>query len=168
MDNEIQELDLINETEEVTIDESQPELDVDKLKETNSKLYARAKQAEKDKKELLERIKALENKDVPSTTNNQNFVSREDLDLAILKTAKGYDDEEIEQLQVISKGKGISLIQAQEDALFKLLIDKKTAERKAAKAKLGASNGSSQTQVKKIKEMSREEHMAYVKEMMNN
>lgn len=162
MENEIQDVDLTNYEEEVTNDNSQPEVDVEKLKETNSKLYARAKQAEQELKALRSQSKQAE-----SVTTNNTYVSREDLDLAILKTAKGYDESEIETLSTISKGKGISLIQAQEDELFKLLLDKKAAEKRASQAKLGTSRGSSSTQEQKVASMTREEHMAYVKSLMN-
>lgn len=162
MENEIQDVDLTNYEEEVTNDNSQPEVDVEKLKETNSKLYARAKQAEQELKALRSQSKQAE-----SVTTNNTYVSREDLDLAILKTAKGYDEAEIETLSTISKGKGISLIQAQEDELFKLLLDKKAAEKRASQAKLGTSRGSSSTQEQKVASMTREEHMAYVKSLMN-
>lgn len=167
MENDIQEVDLTNYNEEVNDNESQPEVDVEKLKETNSKLYARTKQAEQDKKELLAKLKEYESKGVHSTQTSDS-VSREDLDLAILRTVKGYDDDSIEQLKVISKGKGVSLIQAQEDELFKLALSKKEADKKATQAKLGASRGASSTQAQKISEMSREEHMEYVKKMMGN
>lgn len=162
MENDIQEVDLTNYNEEVNDNESQPEVDVEKLKETNSKLYARAKQAEQELKALRSQAKSTE-----SVSTNNNGVTREELDLAILKTAKGYDESELSTLAAIAKGKGISLIQAQEDELFTLLLDKKAAEKKASQAKLGASRGSSSTQVKKIESMSREEHMAYVKSLMN-
>ena len=163
MTQEFENIDSINnENEEVTFEETTPEVDVEKLKETNSKLYTRTKNAENELKEARMRLKELESK---ASINNKSFVSKEDLDLAIIKNSKGYDDETIEQLQVISKGKGISLIQAQEDSLFKLLLEKKEREVKETQAKLGSSKGASSTQSQKISEMTREEHMAFAKEM---
>lgn len=162
MENEIQDVDLTNYEEEVTND-SQPEVDVEKLKETNSKLYARAKQAEQELKNLRSQAKPQ----AESVPTNNTYVSREELDLAILQTKNGYDEEAIEHLKVISKGKGVSFLQAQEDPLFKLLLEKKEREMKQTQAKLGTSRGSSSTKQVKIAEMSREEHMAYVKSLTN-
>jgi len=162
MENEFETIDsLNNETEEVTNDNQQPEVDVEKLKETNSKLYARAKEAEAELKKLRSQPKPAQS--VPST--NANYVSREELDLAILRTSKGYDDESIDNLQVISKGKGISLIQAQEDPLFKLMLEKKELDMRKAQSNLGASKGSTSNQARKIAEMTRDEHRAYVAEL---
>lgn len=162
MPDEIQDVDLTNYEEEVTND-SQPEVDVEKLKETNSKLYARAKQAEAELKQLRQAPKPV----AESVPTNNTYVSREELDLAILQTKNGYDEETVENLKVISKGKGVSLLQAQEDPLFKLMLAQKEQERKQTQAKLGTSRGSSSTKAVKIESMSREEHMAYVKSLTN-
>lgn len=165
MENEFETIDSTNnETELENVTESQPEVDVDKLTEINSKLFARAKKAEEELKKLRSQPKA-ETKSVPSTNT---YVSREELDLAILQTKNGYDEELIDTLKTISKGKGVSLIQAQEDPLFKLALEQKEAEIKKSKAQLGASRGSTSTPAKTVKGMTREEHIAYVKEFMSN
>ncbi len=163
MQDDTETLDSLNQdiTEEVSTGEST--IDVEKLQETNSKLYARAKQAEQELKALRQQAKPV----VESVPTNNTYVSREELDLAILQTKNGYDEETVEHLKVISKGKGVSLLQAQEDPLFKLMLDKKEQERKQTQAKLGTSRGSSATKQVKIAEMSREEHMAYVKSLTN-
>jgi hypothetical protein len=163
MENEIQDVDPTNYNEEVTNDDSHQEIDVEKLKETNSKLYARAKQAEQELKNLRSQAKPV----AESVPTNNTYVSREELDLAILQTKNGYDEETVENLKVISKGKGVSLLQAQEDPLFKLMLAQKEQERKQTQAKLGTSRGSSSTKAVKIESMSREEHMAYVKSLNN-
>lgn len=166
MENEFETVDsLNNETEVVPNDNQQTEVDVEKLKETNSKLYARTKEAEAELKKLRSQPKT-EAKSVPTT--NANYVSREELDLAIIQTKNGYDDELIDNLKVISKGKGVSLIQAQEDPLFKLMLTQKEAEMKKAQSNLGASKGSTSNNAKKIGEMTREEHQAFVLEQMAN
>jgi hypothetical protein len=56
--------------------------------------------------------------------------------------AKGYDDEAIEQLQIIARGSGTSLKEALENPLFKFYEAKQNEENRKAKARLGASNGS--------------------------
>lgn len=165
MQDDFETLDSLNQdiTEEVTSGE--PTIDVEKLQETNSKLYARAKEAEAELKRLRSQPKP---KAESVSTTNANYVSREELDLAILRTSKGYDDEAIDNLQVISKGKGISLIQAQEDPLFKLMLAQKESDMRKAQSNLGTSKGSTSNQARKIGEMTEEEHRAYVRELANN
>lgn len=64
--------------------------------------------------------------------------SREELILI----AKGMEEEDLDQLKVIAKGKGISLKDAEKDPLFEAYYSKVQKERKAEQAKLGASRGS--------------------------
>lgn len=56
MENETENLDSLNLDEEINLEE--PSEDVEKIKELNKKLYARAKQAEADKKVMAEQLKA--------------------------------------------------------------------------------------------------------------
>lgn len=87
----------------------------------------------------------------------------------LLRTTKGYDDETLAQLKVIAKGKEISLFKAEEDPLFATYLEKKQADEKSAKAKLGASNSSGKTGSKKSftsPGLSPEEHKAMWKEKM--
>lgn len=134
---------------------SEDAVDVEKLKETNRRLYARLKEAETE-------VKKIKSTSAQKTSNSKPANYEADL----LRVAKGYDDELIGTLEVISKGSGKTLIQAQEDPMFKLLLAKIQEEERANKAKLGASKGSSQHQAVSIKNMTPAEHKEYVKEMM--
>ena len=136
-------------------------VDVAKLQELNKKLYARAKQAEA-KLKVAPKVNPPK-KDISNQTESQ-FLTREE---AIL-IAKGEDESSLAQLKAISKGKGISLLEAQKDDMFQVWKDKQESESKSKKAKLGASKGSgSQKPEKSVAEMSRAEHEAHVRKLMN-
>jgi hypothetical protein len=106
-------------------------------------------------------------KPVAKTTETiNNTLSREE---AIL-IAKGMDDESISQLQSIAKGKAISLLDAEKDPLFVAYYDKRQAELKAERARLGVSKGSGQKQNKPdftAVGLSEEEHKRLWKEATN-
>lgn len=99
---------------------------------------------------------------VPKQTLQENYLTREE---GIL-IAKGMDDENLSQLKVIAKGKGISLLEAEKDPLFVSYFEKSQKEKKSEQAKLGASKGSSYKETKpEFKSgLTREEHMALWKE----
>ena len=143
-----------NDTTETGV--SEDEVDVEKLQESNKRLYARAKEAEAE----LKKLKVQPKSQVPNVQAQNNY------ETDLLKVAKGYDDELLGQLSVIAKGKGVSLINAQEDPMFKLILDKREQESKKEKAKLGASKGSAQFKPVETKGMSRDEHRQWAKEQM--
>lgn len=101
-------------------------------------VLARAKRAE----DTVRKFKTSNETKAPSNLNN--VLSREE---AVL-IARGYDDESLNQIQVIAKGKGISMLDAEKDPLFVSYKEKKESEAKAEKAKLGASKGSGQKESK--------------------
>jgi len=112
--------------------------ELEKARKAISQLTARAKKAEDE----LRNIKT--SKETKADSNLTNTLSREEAFLI----AKGYDDESLNQIQVIAKGKGISMLDAEKDPLFISYKEKKDAEAKAEKAKLGASKGSGQKEAK--------------------
>lgn len=90
----------------------------------------------------------------------QEFLTRDE---AIL-IAKGMDDSDLEQLQVIAKGKGISLIEAQKDSMFIAYKEKADKERIKTKAQVRGSKGSGYVETTKpVGDMNREEHIAFMK-----
>ncbi len=95
-------------------------------------------------------------------TLETNYLTREE---GIL-IAKGMDDEALNQLKVIAKGKGVSLLDAEKDPLFTTYFEKVQKEKRAEQAKLGASKGSAykETKAEFKSGLSREEHMALWKE----
>lgn len=112
--------------------------ELEKAKKTISQLTARAKKAEEALKELKT------SKETNANSNITNTLSRDE----VILIAKGYDDESFNQIQAIAKGKGISMLEAEKDPLFVSFKEKKDAEAKAEKAKLGASKGSGQKESK--------------------
>lgn len=96
------------------------------------------------------------------TTLETNYLTREE---GIL-IAKGMDDEALNQLKVIAKGKGVSLLEAEKDPLFTTYFEKVQKEKRAEQAKLGASKGSAykETKAEFKPGLTREEHMALWKE----
>ena len=113
-------------------------------------------------KKAAQAPKAEEPKETDTTPIKQpEFLTREE---GIL-IANGVDEEAIAQLHAISKGKGISLIEAKADPLFEAYEKQKREEKRRADAKLGASDGSGKTpKGKPISEMTKEEHEAYWRE----
>jgi len=84
----------------------------------------------------------------------------------VILIAKGHDDETLNQLKVIAKGKGVSLLDAEKDPLFTSYFDKVQKEKRSEQAKLGASKGSAfkETKAEFKSGLTREEHMALWKE----
>lgn len=113
---------------------------------------------------LEEQLKKVEpQKPVKEVQPSQNYVARDEFEEGILRTSKGYGDEDVEVLKTLSKGKGISLFQAEQDPMFKLHLEHKAEEEKKAKAQLPASKGSDSTGAKKAPE-TRDEHQEFWKE----
>lgn len=154
----------VEDTEETTPEVEQP--DVSKLQESNKKLYSRAKTAEAEAKAAKQKIAELEKASQQSSTNN-TVTSDASVDEKILRSTKGYDDETIERLKVVSKGLGVDLFKAEADELFQNYLAKKQADEKKEKAKLGSSKGSQVTQERKLAELPREEHLEAFKEVMS-
>lgn len=127
-----------------------------KLQEANKKLFARAKAAEEKAKAQKVESPHLENN--PQT----NSLSREE---AIL-IAQGTDTKSLELLAKIAKVDGTSLLEAKESDIYKAYIGNLEQLKRAEQSKLGASKGSGRIESNKVSGMSREEHMAYVKEKM--
>lgn len=151
----------VEDTEETSAEEEQP--DVTKVLETNKKLYSRTKTSEAENKELKRRLAELE---AQSSTKNDN-VSSDSVDEKILRSTKGYDDDTLEKLRVVSKGLGVDLFKAEQDELFQDYLSKKQAEERKEKAKLSSSKGSQVSQPVEIAELSREDHKELFKETMS-
>jgi hypothetical protein len=83
-----------------------------------------------------------ENSPVSKERKSSPDINKDELYLV----AKGYDDDAIEQLQIIARGSGVSLKEALENPLFKNYEAKQKEEERRSKAKLGASNSSGYSQ----------------------
>jgi hypothetical protein len=149
--------------------------DPEELKKLNAKLYARAKTAEgfvKDKatgKWVKKPAAAPAPKPKPKPDdeeqpNSPAAESTDPVELAELANAlRGLSKEEVSFAKTISKGNGITLLEALDTDGFKAFHKEKEAARKKAKAKLGGTSGSGQgDEDKPIVEsgMKREDHKA--------
>jgi len=145
----------INEVEETT------ENEVDTTNQEANEVDWKA-EALKYKAILARRAKQATAQPVQKQTLQTNDLTREE----VILIAKGMDDENLNQLKAIAKGKNISLLQAEKDPLFVSYFDKIQKEKKSEQAKLGASKGSSykETKAEFKSGLSREEHMALWKE----
>lgn len=134
--------------------------ELEKKNKILSQVLARAKRAEEE----VKKFKSLNETKAQPKINNT--LSREE---AIL-IAEGMKVEDLDQLQVIAKGKGIGLLEAKSDPLFASYYESVTKQRKSEAAKLGASKGSGQVQSKpniSAPGLSEEEHKRLWKELTN-
>lgn len=124
-----------------------------------------------ENKKLVEIIKRRKEKDQksdslaqkPLTSNiNPQIPSRDEIFLV----AQGYSEEDIDQLHAVAKGTGLSLKEAKEHPLFTAYIEKVKADKRAKKASLGASRGSSTKQPVVTSGMTEEDHKKLWKEKM--
>lgn len=137
-----------DETSEIKEDTGNLAEDLERERKAKAQILARAKKAE-------EELKALKAK--PQVENKINDPQLSD-ELKLI--ARGLSDEEIEQVKVIAKGKGITLNEAVKDTLFTIFqADLKEKERKE-KARLGASKGSGESSEEPMVKsgMTKEEH----------
>jgi hypothetical protein len=157
------------ELEDTSSEETKSEVDAEKLKETNKKLFIRLMKAEG--KTLVDGkwVKASKPAPVVQTkkdiNSNEQYLTREE---AIL-IAKGYEDSELAKLKAVAKGNGCSLLDATKDEMFVLWKEKQDEEVKKSKSKLGASKGSGSVRAEKsVSDMTKEEHEAYVRKAFGN
>jgi len=139
---------------EETIDSDEKDWKAEALK------YQAILKRQKEKAEKAPEVKEAD-KETDIKTNQSEYLTRDE---GIL-IAQGISDESLKQLHAISKGKGISLIEAKSDPLCEAYEQATKEEQRKADAKLGASNSSGRTpKGKPISEMTKEEHEAYWRE----
>lgn len=154
----------VEENEEQGEDNEDNENDSGLLAKKNKQLFARAKKAEEELKELKSSKKGQSLKKEPK---DQSKISEEEiLDKASLLN-QGYSREDLAKLDKIkrleeSDGNEISLMDAAKTDYFVAWKEMKEKEAKAKKAQLGASKRGSNSSSKK-KPLSREEHKEAVK-----
>ena len=141
------------------------EIEAEKLRELNKKLFERAKKAEAEAKALkMERAKLDEvsksAQDIKAQLNPE-LIAKEIRLLATL------EDEEITEAKDIARGKNISLEEALKTKSFLAFQRELKIEERKEKAKLSASKGSSQEEQKSFKPgLTADEHKALWKEAM--
>lgn len=133
------------ETEEVEDDNDE----VTKLRSENKKLVEIIKRRKEREAQAPQETKQTINK-----TNNT--ISREE---AIL-FAQGFSEEDVDHLNLVAKGSGLSIKEAREHPLFVSYMEKQDMEKKARKASMGTSKGSSTTKKVDLSNLSEDEHKA--------
>lgn len=166
MSNDEQEFSTINENEELELETNLDDTDdvedlkeqLEREREARRQLTARAKKAEEQLKSMSSQTTQ---KPVQKPSQNiNNSLTAEDVETRILK-AQGVKEDELVMLKKIASVNGTGIIEAQTDEIFLSYKDRKEAQEKAEKAKLGASRSSGS--VKKEKSftssgLSKEEH----------
>lgn len=151
---------LLEEEESLEQDESDESVDdggeLEKLRSENKKLTEIIKR----RKEREE--KSSDSKPTQNSNSNSQVLSREE---AIL-VASGFTEEDLDYLNVVAKGTGLSIKEAREHPLFATYLDKIAAEKKAKRAKLGASKGSSVNKPVSMAGLTPEQHQKIWKEKM--
>jgi hypothetical protein len=114
--------------DDFTSEEQTPEEKLQKLEELNKRLYARAKKAE-------ERLKALEaSSKQPQTekvAQNDSFWRQK---IEFLIRHKDFDEEHLDYLEAVAKGKGVSLEEAYKLPIVQKAIEGSLKEKKLAEA----------------------------------
>lgn len=128
--------------------------------EYEKKQYERAKLAEAEAKRFKAEAKLLKVKleaaeEAKQQPTNAQPPSPDPDELRLI--ARGLSDEEIEQAKVVSRGKSIPLTEALKDPMFQSFQKDFKEQEKKAKAKLGASKGSGQTEEHSFKSGQTEE-----------
>lgn len=123
----------------------------DRITEQNKKLYARAKKAEEEVKELKNKLS-----DYKPNNNSQeaNSLTREE---AIL-FAQGLSDQDVSLLSKISKVEGVSLLEAKDSDVFKLQQEAQAKKKREEEATLKATKGSTITKNVNIGQLGEDEH----------
>lgn len=93
----------------------------------------------------------------PELKTNNEYLTREE---AVL-LAKGYDEEDLNRLNLLAKADGKKLTEVVNDEMFVAWKEKKDDKVKAVKAQLGSSKSSTSKSSKSVSEMTPEEHKAY-------
>lgn len=134
MDNTNEELQVEQETAEV--EETTTEETTEETQEEDTVVISKEKFKAMQKKAIA--YDASHKAPKKETITNNNTLTREE---AIL-FAKGFSEEAVEKLNQVAKATGKTLTEAQNDELFTAWQEKKEAEAKAEKARLGASKSS--------------------------
>jgi hypothetical protein len=118
--------------------------------------------AERREKKLTELKTSLEEKKVETEINKpkQEGLTREE----VIFFTKGYEEDDYKIASIIAKEKGVSLMEATKDEYFQAVLEKRKQKEEDKRASLPPSNATGFTPTKSPKEMTREEHRAWVLE----
>lgn len=136
-------------------------VDVDKILETNKKLFERAKTAEAA-------VKAFKGSGMPApkVVSTPSASPLDPVEAALL--VNGMSEELLGELKKVAQVRGTSLLKAQSDPIFVAVKANLEKEKKTQDASLGASRSSGAVKPKKDLSspgLTREEHMAMIKNL---
>jgi len=139
-----------------------------KLNDSNTQLHARLLKAKEKKDADKAAADAAKAATKPNETNKEAVDVNDIVDLRLLQR-DGATEEDIAKLRIIqagakAMGKNISLVEAQQDELYKAYEDKKKSEDKRAKAQLTPNGSTRSAAQEKVQKMTDEQHAAYAKE----
>lgn len=125
-----------------------------------------------ENKKLTEIIKRRKEREAQNATssdteqpiNQTSGLTREEA----IFIASGYTEDDLNYLNVVAKGTGLPIKEAKEHPLFETYLQKVEADKKAKRAKLGASKGSSTQKPVELAGMTPEEHKKYWASRMGN
>lgn len=122
--------------------------------ENPEELKKKIKELEGTKNYYQSQYKKLKDKKPEQEDKSGDVPTREEVFLV----SKGYSEEDLNQMNVIAKGKGISLKETEEDPLFKAYKSNVEQEDKSQKAQVGASTGSKMENTGNTKEDHKKKH----------
>jgi hypothetical protein len=144
---------------------NQPDIE-DRLAELEQEI-AKQREIAENQRIRAEKAEAKAKATPKPKTNEDDKNDYPDVDERILK-AGGMPDELLKELKAIAKARDVTLIDAQNDSLFKLVKENYEQELKSKEASLGSSKGSGNAVAKKSPStpgLSRDEHKAMWKQM---
>jgi hypothetical protein len=119
--------------------------------------------ADRKEKKLAELKSSLDEKKPQETlTNKSEGLTREE----VIFFTKGYEEDDYKIAKIIAKEKKVSLMEATKDDYFQAVLEKRKQKEEDKKASLPPSNATGFTPSKPIGQMTREEHMAFVREQV--
>lgn len=160
---EYDDLNIDQENEEELLDSDESlEQDSDETNVDDDEEKIKLRSEVKKLTEIIKRRKEREAKPASNDNAKQNFNNEQVLtrEEAIL-VASGFSEEDLNYLNVVAKGTGLSIKEAKEHPLFETYLQKIEAEKKAKRAKLGASKGSSVHKPVSTAGMTPEQHKEY-------
>lgn len=151
IDPKNEELETELDSEQIETEEGDSDSDeLTRLRSENKKLAEIIKR----RKERDEKTSTSTNSPTQPITNDTKFLTREE---AIL-VASGFSNEDLDYLNVVAKGTNLGINEAKEHPLFQAYMQRIEAEKKAKRAKLGASKGSSVTKPVSMAGLTAEDH----------
>lgn len=147
-DHEYNDLDIEQQNEEAEAEGSQPEAESELATERSIAEIAKLRDiAQRRKRKIEELEKELQKSKLsPKTDDDDELPSHENQGVSREEAyliAKGFSLEEVEKANKIAKLEGVTLIEASENEMFVAWKKSSDAQRKAEKARLGVSSGSS-------------------------